>query len=394
MKAAQAITLYYKHIPDGIMLLRIEGRASSVVIPEIIDNKMVTAIAPFAFAIEEELPLSDEESLAAFTFIQDDTLLLAPICASEGAALKHLHLPDSIHTIGEYAFAGCRHLERVHLPASLRTLSDHLFSDCSALEKLYLPSELTYIDPYAFYNCQRLSSLALPETLLSIKRYAFYNCRLLTTINIPKNTFHLETGIFLNCDSLHDLHFGKCRHVSDIISGLNHELLLTIDFPDGRAKLLIPDFQYEYIEDTPARMLHTVNYGTGHLFRQSIGNYDIDFRRYDELFYLTRREDAAELVLLLVVCRLSHPYRLPDEHQENYVSYVREHFIWAAEYYIRKKDLDTIRLFAKLGLLSQTHLPELLQKAQKHHAASIISFLMDYQHKHSNRTSAKKTFDL
>lgn len=56
----------------------------------------------------------------------------------------------------------------------------------------------------------------------------------------------------------------------------------------------LPDFQYEYIEDTPARLFHQVNYGTGHIFRQCIGNSEIDFRRYDEIFYLTKREDAAE----------------------------------------------------------------------------------------------------
>ncbi len=29
------------------------------------------------------------------------------------------------------------------------------------------------------------------------------------------------------------------------------------------AELVLPDFQYEYIEDTPARLFHQVNYGTG-----------------------------------------------------------------------------------------------------------------------------------
>lgn len=150
-----------------------------------------------------------------------------------------------------------------------------------------------------FIGCERLKELRLPESVESIGRYAFYNCRRMEKINIPLAARELNTGLFLNCDSLKHLSFGRCRHISDLISGLNHELQLSIDFPiEGgetkHAELVLPDFQYEYIEDTPARLFHQVNYGTGHIFRQCIGNSEIDFRRYDEIFYLTKREDAAE----------------------------------------------------------------------------------------------------
>ena len=138
-----------------------------------------------------------------------------------------------------------------------------------------------------------------------IGAYACYNCRKMEEINIPRETTDLGTGLFLNCDKLTSISFGRCRHIADLVAVLNHELHLTMDFDDGnRAKLLIPDFQYEYIEDTPARQFHQVNYGTGHLFRQCIGNSDIDFRRFDELFYLTKREDGALMVLLLTMYRL------------------------------------------------------------------------------------------
>lgn len=140
----------------------------------------------------------------------------------------------------------------------------------------------------------------IPETVQKIGAYACYNCREMEEINIPRETTDLGTGLFLNCDKLTSISFGRCRHIADLVAVLNHELHLTMDFDDGnRAKLLIPDFQYEYIEDTPARQFHQVNYGTGHLFRQCIGNSDIDFRRFDELFYLTKREDGALMVLLL-----------------------------------------------------------------------------------------------
>ena len=69
-----------------------------------------------------------------------------------------------------------------------------------------------------------------------------------------------------------------------------------------------------------------MNYGTGHIFRQCIGNSEIDFRRYDEIFYLTKREDAAETVLLLAMSRLRYPYRLQEKHREVYLDYLRGAF--------------------------------------------------------------------
>ena len=241
-----------------------------------------------------------------------------PAETAEGQALRRVFLPDTIAEIGAFAFSGCAALERVHLPERLTAVSKRMFDGCGALQEISLPRAVRSIGDYAFYGCERLKELRLPESVESIGRYAFYNCRRMEKINIPLAARELNTGLFLNCDSLKHLSFGRCRHISDLISGLNHELQLSIDFPiEGgetkHAELVLPDFQYEYIEDTPARLFHQVNYGTGHIFRQCIGNSEIDFRRYDEIFYLTKREDAAETVLLLAMSRLRYPYRLQEK---------------------------------------------------------------------------------
>ena len=271
--------------------------------------------------------------------------------------------------------------------------------DGRRLEKITLPPTIERIGDYAFYGCDRLKALRLPEKVRSIGRYAFYNCRKMEAINIPLAATDLNTGLFLNCDSLRTLSFGRCRHISDLISGLNHELYLTIDFPQEggetkRARLILPDFQYEYIEDTPARQFHQVNYGTGHIFRQCIGNSDIDFRRYDEIFYLTRREDAAATVLLLAMNRLEYPYRLDAARREMYLDYIREHFLWAAEYFLNQRESEKVRLFADWGLLTAENTPALIELAQRKGQAALLSFLMDYRHRHFAPAKQKKQFDL
>ena len=133
-----------------------------------------------------------------------------------------------------------------------------------------------------------------------------------------------------------------------------------------------------------------MNYGTGHIFRQCIGNSEIDFRRYDEIFYLTRREDTAEVVLLLAVSRLRYPYRLQERHREVYLDYLREHILWAAGYFMERNEGEVLRLFADWGILTAENTPELITLAQRKGQVAAVSFLMDYGHRHFGVSGKKK----
>lgn len=396
MKQTVSIQIEYRLTENGVSITKIHGRAAEIRIPETIEGVPVTAIGERAFAVKTEAPVAEpvDEQEAELSFVTE-----APAETAEGQALRRVFLPDSIETIGAYAFHGCSALERVSLPAKLQEISLRMFDGCGSLEQITLPAGLRRIGDYAFYGCGSLKKLRLPESVERIGKYAFYNCRKMEEINIPLATTDLNMGMFLNCDALQYMSFGRCRHISDLISGLNHELHLTIDFPQENGetetcKLLIPDFQYEYIEDTPARQFHQVNYGTGHIFRQCIGNSEIDFRRYDEIFYLTRREDEAETVLILAMNRLQYPYRMQEKYRENYLNYIRDHFLWAAEYYINRNENEKIKLFADWGLFTQENLTMVMDIAQKKGRTAILSFLMDYQHKHFVPVRKKKTFSL
>jgi len=396
MKQKLSVQIAYRKMEQGICITKMHGRCAEVRIPAEIEGLPVVAVGERAFAVKEEAPVAEpaDEWEAEIAFVTE-----VPEKTDGGQALRRVFLPDSVETIGAYAFHGCSALERVSLPKKLQEISLRMFDGCASLAQITLPAGLTAIGDYAFYGCGSLERLHLPETVKRIGKYAFYNCRKMEEINIPLATTDLNMGMFLNCDALKYMAFGRCRHISDLIAGLNHELHLTIDFPQEngeveRCKLLIPDFQYEYIEDTPARQFHQVNYGTGHIFRQCIGNSEIDFRRYDEIFYLTRREDEAETVLILAMNRLQYPYRMQEKYRENYLNYIRDHFLWAAEYYINRNDNEKIKLFADWGLFTQENLPMVMDIAQRKGRTAILSFLMDYQHKHFAPARKKKTYSL
>lgn len=388
------ITITYTPYAEGVKIIGVTGRAAEIRIPDHIDGLPVIAIAPYAFAVQTEAEVNETETPAQLSFAEgEDMPRKAPLKEVTGEALKRLYLPDTIREMGAYAFGGCSALEVIHLPENLAVLPDHLFAGCISLKQIALPPQLSVIEGYAFYDCRSLEKLRIPETVQKIGAYACYNCRKMEEINIPRETTDLGTGLFLNCDKLTSISFGRCRHIADLVAVLNHELHLTMDFDDGnRAKLLIPDFQYEYIEDTPARQFHQVNYGTGHLFRQCIGNSDIDFRRFDELFYLTKREDGALMVLLLTMYRLEYPYRLQENRRQDYLQYLKDHFSTAFGYYLNRGDLEKIRLFAQWGLITAENIDSLLEMAGEAKKTEITGFLLEYQHAHFAKK--KKSFDL
>lgn len=388
------ITITYTPYAEGVKIIGVTGRAAEIRIPDHIDGLPVIAIAPYSFAVQTEAEVNETETPAQLSFAEgEDMPRKAPLKEVTGEALKRLYLPDTIREMGAYAFGGCSALEVIHLPEHLSVLPDHVFAGCISLKQIALPPHLSVIEGYAFYDCRSLEKLRIPETVQKIGAYACYNCREMEEINIPRETTDLGTGLFLNCDKLTSISFGRCRHIADLVAVLNHELHLTLDFDDGnRAKLLIPDFQYEYIEDTPARQFHQVNYGTGHLFRQCIGNSDIDFRRFDELFYLTKREDGALMVLLLTMYRLEYPYRLQENRRQDYLQYLKEHFFTAFGYYTQQGSLDKIRLFAQWGLITAENIDSLLEMAGEAKKTEITGFLLEYQHAHFAKK--KKSFDL
>ena len=245
------ITITYTPYAEGVKIIGVTGRAAEIRIPDHIGGLPVIAIAPYAFAVQTEAEVNETETPAQLSFAEgEDMPRKAPLKEVTGEALKRLYLPDTIREMGAYAFGGCSALEVIHLPEHLSVLPDHVFAGCISLKQIALPPQLSVIEGYAFYDCRSLEKLRIPETVQKIGAYACYNCRKMEEINIPRETTDLGTGLFLNCDKLTSISFGRCRHIADLVAVLNHELHLTMDFDDGnRAKLLIPDFQYEYIED-------------------------------------------------------------------------------------------------------------------------------------------------
>ena len=93
-----------------------------------------------------------------------------------GQEIKDLVIPNSVTSIGEYAFYGCSGLTSVTIPNSVTRIGVEAFSGCSGLTSVTIPNSVTRIGYRAFQYCSGLTSITIPNSVTSISDYAFRYC--------------------------------------------------------------------------------------------------------------------------------------------------------------------------------------------------------------------------
>ncbi len=119
------------------------------------------------------------------------------------STLQSVSLPETITSIGNYAFRDCSGLASITIPDSVTTIGSQAFYNCSGLTgDLVIPAGVTSIGSYAFYNCSDLTGITIPDSVTTIDLSAFQNCRGLTSITIPEGVTTIGQSAFEDCSSL------------------------------------------------------------------------------------------------------------------------------------------------------------------------------------------------
>ena len=119
--------------------------------------------------------------------------------------LEEIDIPETVTTIGSYAFRNCKNLTTVTGMKNVTKIGSNAFYNCSNLVNIKLPENLTEIGSYAFRDCSQLKSISIPDTLKSWGTDIFSGCTGLATVEIPDNFINIPSDTFLNCSSLKEI---------------------------------------------------------------------------------------------------------------------------------------------------------------------------------------------
>ncbi len=141
------------------------------------------------------------------------------------SSLTAVTIPGSVTSIGEAAFAWCKTLPAITIPASVTEIGESAFYGCTSLSSLTIPSSVTHIGEEAFSGCSGLSDqrgfvvirgvlygyfgvereITLPDSVTRIETAAFENNKNLTAVTIPDRVTNIGWETFLGCANLKKL---------------------------------------------------------------------------------------------------------------------------------------------------------------------------------------------
>ena len=115
-------------------------------------------------------------------------------------------IPDSVKSIGAFAFHYCTALEGVSLGNGVKTVEDSAFYYCTSLENLDLGKSVEKIERYSFYNCTDLDTVQFPDSLAELDYGAFSHCDNIIQIKLGTGLVTVADTAFANCLKVFELY--------------------------------------------------------------------------------------------------------------------------------------------------------------------------------------------
>ena len=148
--------------------------------------------------------------------VHQDAKVIADYAFSGYARLTSVVIPDSVTSIGEWAFSDCSNLKEVNYLGTIDQWAEIEFGDAYS-NPLYYSKQLkingevvtevnltsaTKVSSYAFIYCESLTSVVIPNSVTSIGEGAFSGCDNLTSVVIGDSVTSIGNYAFDGCDNL------------------------------------------------------------------------------------------------------------------------------------------------------------------------------------------------
>ena len=166
-----------------------QAAITSIYIPDTVET-----IGEYAF--------SKTASLRGNIVIPDSTVSVGGHAFEDSPFDGTLTLGSGLQSIGEYAFAGCGATGDLTIPDSVTELGDNAFRHCVGFTgNLTIGNGVAVIPDYAFYDCRNFKgNIIIGDNVTEIGTYAFAQCYSLTgNLVIPDKVAIIEAYAFSQC---------------------------------------------------------------------------------------------------------------------------------------------------------------------------------------------------
>jgi hypothetical protein len=193
-------------------------------VTELVIPDSVTSIGDYAFY--------NCTSLASVV-MGDSVTSIGSYAFENCTSLASVVIGDSVTSIGYAAFYDCTSLTSIEIPDSVTSIGDYAFYDCTSLASVVIGDSVTSIGSYAFYDCTSLASVVIPDSATSIGSYAFSDCTSLTSIEIPDSVTSIGESVFHNCTSLTSIEIPDSVTSIDYYAFSDCTSLTSIEIPNS-----------------------------------------------------------------------------------------------------------------------------------------------------------------
>lgn len=311
--------IHYRKIKNGIEIVRCFGTDSLVVLPEEIEDEPVIRVAAYTFSArkwEEDTDVLEYQTEDSFLSKGEERLLA-------GLEVSEIVFPNSVESIGNYIFYGCKALRRLEFSNKLMDIGSGAFTGCDGISKL---------DVHMIENEKTCVKEILGDLWQRIDVSLYYDER------------------------------------------------------NEKVNLVFPEHYEEAVENTPARILFTQHHGSGNNYRQCFTAKEVDYRKYDELFSVAQVYDKTALLIDLVFSRLLSPRGLAEKHKLMYEGYVSDNLHDILQNLMKnsEKEIDKFLILQEIthiGCWTKNALDFAVELSVEQGQGEIAAWLMNERHR-------------
>ena len=142
-------------------------------------------------------------------------------------------IPNSVTSIGKWAFESCIGLISVTIPNSVTNIGDSAFYDCDSLTSVTIGTNVTSIGNAAFWSTS-LTGVNIPNSVTTIGNIAFAGARL-ASVTIGSNITSIGTAPFTGCYPLMAITVNALNPAYSSVAGVlfNKNQTTLIEYPYG-----------------------------------------------------------------------------------------------------------------------------------------------------------------